>query len=320
MQSLASRSRQALTLLSALTLTTILLPAQASAQDYDLQEQPRTFSFSLNHARIGVMVQMQADKENDKLGATIADVTDDGPADKAGLKDGDIITRFNGTSLAGVEADDDDQSGPGMKLVKLAQKLDDGDTVQVEYRRGSDSRKATIVAEEMKGMMSMRRPMTMMRDDMMKTPMPRSFNFEPGNRLFLSEPGSGFTIRTDGFGAFGLDLTDLSPELGEYFGAKSGVLVLRTPKDSSIALKAGDVITAIDGRTPTSEGQVRRILSSYDAGETAKIEILRKQKKMTVSYKVPENQVRWKRSEIRPDYQVTPDNDGKPKVRARTRT
>lgn len=308
MQSLTIRSRQALTLAAALLLTTALVPGHLVAQDDDARSFARVFSF--NRARIGVMVQMQADKDNDKLGATIADVTEDGPADKAGLKEGDIITRFNGTSLAGAESDDDEQSGPGQKLVKLAQKLDEGDTVQVEYRRGGENRKATLVAEEIAGTFTFCGPGDL-RSWSGPTVRPRVFGTEPGGRLFLNEPGvRTFAFNMNGMALGGLELTDLSPELGEYFGAKSGVLVLKAPKDSSIGLKAGDVITAIDGRTPTSESQVYRILSSYDAGETAKIEVLRKQKKVTVSYKIEERETRWKRT--------APVE--KEKVRARTRT
>src|SRR3989449_8550888 len=40
------------------------------------------------------------------------------------LKVGDIITKFNGTSLAAVKAEDEDESGPGRKLVELARKLE----------------------------------------------------------------------------------------------------------------------------------------------------------------------------------------------------
>lgn len=91
-----------------------------------------------------------------------------------------------------------------------------------------------------------------------------------------------------------LNLTDLNPGLGEYFGAKSGVLVLETPKDSTIPLRAGDVIVSIDGRVPTSEAHARRILGSYEAGETAKVEVLRKQKKLTLTWKTPERERGWK--------------------------
>jgi S1-C subfamily serine protease len=118
---------------------------------------------------------------------------------------------------------------------------------------------------------------------------------EPGlPRMPMGEVGPGnFRVFVDGdFG--GLNLADLNPELGEYFGAKEGVLVLETPEDSTLPLKAGDVILAIDGRAPASEAHARRILRSYETGETAKIEIFRKQKKLTVSWKVPERQWKWK--------------------------
>src|SRR3989441_13101195 len=106
------------------------------------------FSFSGNRGRIGVVVNTASNADSDKIGARIDGVTPGGPAAKGGLKAGDIITKFNGTSLAGVRAEDEDESGPGMKLVQLAHDLDPGDTVRVEYRRGGDTKKATLVAEE----------------------------------------------------------------------------------------------------------------------------------------------------------------------------
>src|SRR5713101_659703 len=99
------------------------------------------FSFSGNRGKIGVIVNTAANADSDKIGARIDGVTPGGPAAKAGLKAGDIITKFNGTWLAGVRAESEDESGPGMKLVQLAHELDPGDTVQVEYRRGGDSKK-----------------------------------------------------------------------------------------------------------------------------------------------------------------------------------
>src|ERR1051325_8145716 len=129
------------------------------------------YTFGESRGRIGVIVDTRADATNDKLGARIEGITPSGPAEKAGLKVGDIITRFNSTALGGVESEDkddeesrpgrklielglggvepedkdDEDSGPGMKLIELARTLDPGDTVQVEYRRGTDSRKSTLV-------------------------------------------------------------------------------------------------------------------------------------------------------------------------------
>lgn len=277
-------SRATLALIAVLT-TLSTMPAHLAAQD-DEPGQVRVFSFG--RPRIGVRVDTRANAETDKLGARIAEVTEDGPAAKAGLKEGDIITRFNGVALGGVKSEEDgDASGPGLKLVALARKLDDGDTVDVEYRRGSENRKAKIVAANLGDTMALRGFRMGPGNGMREFRMP-DLNLEvPGGerRFFFQGPNSG-DIRIFGRGMEGgLDLADLNADLGEYFGAKEGVLVLKAPTDSGSPLKAGDVIVSIDGRATKNEAQARRILRSYGDGETAKIEVLRKQKKLTLSWK-----------------------------------
>ena len=219
-------------------------------------------------------------------------VTPDGPADKAGLKAGDIITRFNGTALGGVKGDDAEGSGPAQKLVELARKLEPGDTVEVEYRRDGSARKAKIVAQDLT-------PWGWRDRFRMEMP-PGGTDFDARAAADAHDarrrPGRSPRVHGGRTGRAGSG-NGLNPELGEYFGAKEGVLVLETPRDSTLPLKAGDVIVAIDGRTPTSEAHARRILRSYDGGETAKLEILRKQKKLTLSWKVPEREWKWKTRE-----------------------
>jgi S1-C subfamily serine protease len=172
--------------------------------------------------------------------------------------------------------------------MELARKLEPGDTVDVEYRRGGETKKTKVVARDLESTGFARRfrvqvPPTEMPFERSFPRMPMELDGGPGDvRMFVTDDGSG------------LHLADLNPELGEYFGAKQGVLVLETPKDSTVPLRAGDVIVAIDGRTPTSEAHAQRILRSYDGGETAKLEILRKQKKLTVTWKVPERDWKWR--------------------------
>jgi len=237
------------------------------------------FSFSGNRGRIGVVVKTVPDAADDKVGARIEAVSPDGPAAKAGLKAGDILTRFNGTALGGVAAANDDESGPGMKLIELARALDPGDTVQVEYRRGSETRKAALVAEEVgaTAWTGIEGP-----DFPFRTPMP-DMEFGPGNHFewMMGAPWGG------------IELVSLNPDLGEYFGTREGVLVVRTPEDSTLTLKGGDVILAIGGRKPTSPMHAMRILRSYDSGETVSIEVLRKQKRTTIGWKVPESEERF---------------------------
>lgn len=258
-----------------------IVPVALGAQTPRPKVAPRAFSYTLtsNRARIGVLVNRQANAETDKYGAKIDGVTPGGPADKAGLKAGDIITKFNGTSLAGASAEDDEDSGPGRKLVELVGALDAGDTVKVEYRRGTETKTATLVTDEQQGFV-FSGPMPSMRGlEIPRTPIP-----------FMTTPEGqgGFSIMCFGDAWCELDLVTLNPDLGDYFGAKEGVLVIKAPGDSTLPLKGGDVILSIGGRKPTSPSHAMRILRSYDAGESVSIEIMRHQRRQTLSWTVPQ--------------------------------
>lgn len=279
-----------------LLCTTCVLPGVLAAQE---QPKPRraeprpgvmTYSFSGSHARIGVVVATSADADSDKIGARIAAVTPGGPAAKAGIQAGDVITRFNGVSLANVRSEDSDESGPGNKLRELAQALDAGDTVQVEYRHGSDNKKGTIVAEDVTYSVNGNYNLGDRGYSLTIPKMEMAPFSEMRMPSVLQGWGSG-----EGFGmgfCFGdawcnLELVSLNSDLGDYFGTKDGVLVVKASEDSTLPLKSGDVILSIGDRKPSNPAQAMRILHSYDAGETINIEILRHQKRQTLSWKVP---------------------------------
>jgi PDZ domain len=257
----------------------------ARARTRTLVEGTGPFAYTLgSRGRIGVVVKTDSDATNDKVGARIEAVTPGGPAEKAGLKAGDIITRFNGTALGGVASEEDDASGPGMKLIDLARALDPGDTVQVEYRRGTANNKVSIVAEELgwSGTMRVEGPEWNGEGPEMGE-MKRMMELSPPFRV-----GSGDLALSIGDAWGGIELVSLNPDLGEYFGTREGVLVVRASEDSTLPLKGGDVIVAIGGRKPTSPMHAMRILRSYDAGETVTIDVQRKQKRATLTWKVPE--------------------------------
>ncbi len=242
---------------------------------------PMAFSFTTaNRARIGVVVNVRADADQDRLGARIEAVTPGGPAAKAGLKAGDVVTKFNATSLAGLRPDDSEDSGPGMKLIELARALEPGDTVRLEYRRGSDTKRATLVAAEVQARWGVAELPRMEREFMQGDPESFRMRIEDGLRGFewFGPPWSG------------LDLVTLNPELGDYFGTREGVLVIKSRGDSMLPLRSGDVILTIDGRKPTSPSHAMRILRSYDAGEVVKLEILRKRNRQTLNWTVPERE------------------------------
>ena len=239
------------------------LDAQRRAEPSRPRERSDQVWTSVNRQRIGVALEADGDEESDRIGAKVASVTPDGPADDAGIRPGDIITRFGNTRLGGDE--------PTKKLVELAQKLEPGDTVRVEYQRNGSRRNATIVAEDLG---SSNFAVTIPRAQIERM-MPAIEGMRDNFAMFVG-------------GWPGIRLAELNEGLGEYFGTSEGLLVLEAPADSTLPLRAGDVITSIDGRTPQSVGHAMRILGSYSEGESVKFQVMRKQQRQTLEWKVSE--------------------------------
>jgi S1-C subfamily serine protease len=238
-----------------------------------------------NRGYLGVNVRWDKNPATDSIGAVLATVSSGGGAEKAGLQGGDILTTFNGEKLAGrYPAAGEGESEPGRKLVDLAQDLEDGDTVVVDYRRGKETHRATIVARRLgyEGF---------------------SFAF-PSPDIRITPPDvhvemAPMIAGLEGLRAFAwssgwldMELVKLNPELGEYFGSTDGLLVIRAPEDSELQLKGGDVILSVDGRPATSQVQLMRVLRSYEPGEDVKLDVLRQKRRMTLTVKIPERRAR----------------------------
>src|SRR5204862_452131 len=106
------------------------------------------------------------------------------------------------------------------------------------------------------------------------------------------EPRVRAFMRSDHRGRIGVVVkTDASPETDK-IGAKIEGVTPGGPADKA-GLKGGDVITSIGGRKPANPSHAMRILRSYETGETVSIEILRKQKRMSLTWKVPAREDRF---------------------------
>lgn len=215
--------------------------------------------------RLGIILQgvLVTGRDDGEEGATILAVTPGSPADEAGLQPGDVITRWNDQPLAdGAENSDDAAVRSTRELLERSRRLDDGETVVLGYLRDGSEHEVTLVAREIE--FSPR-----FVQDFVK---PFGGKMRPGRPFVGVASGLWFLPR----GWSDMELVALNPELGAYFGADAGVLVVRGPKeDESFGLESGDVILRIGNREVKSPEHAMRILRSYEPEEDLTIDIIR---------------------------------------------
>jgi S1-C subfamily serine protease len=259
-------------------------------------EGGRTFA-TVRRGRLGVLVDLTSDAGRDSAGARIAGVTPGGPADRAGVRTDDIVLRINGTRLVGGAAagnarreTDGQQSAPGLRLIEIASSLDEGDTVRLDLRR--DNRPLTVTFQA--GQSDVDVMVRQFGGDRMAFAVPQLHdelqNLLP--RVGAMSPGR-VAVRIGGPLA-DLELVKVNPGLAEYFGTSEGLLVVDAPSDSSLNLRAGDVILGIGGRRPASPAQALRILGTYEPGENVSFEVMRQKRRVTVNGKMPAADRSWR--------------------------
>ena len=288
--------------------TTIIMCAAAavtaSAQERDTEPErrrtpDRTFTYRLGpeshivmrRGRLGVTVDLRPEAGRDTLGALVSGVTPGGPADRAGVQAGDLITRLNGARLVGAEVrseGDGEQSRPGLKLIELSSRLEPGDTVRLDLMRDNRPQTVTFTAAETDMDLLVER---------MRIPgggqgMMREFG-TPYQGWMESMPRMRISM-TDARGLGDLEMIRVSPELAQALGIAEGVLVADAGSDTTLGLRTGDVITSIGARRPTSPAHAMRILSSYEAGENVQFEVMRRGRRTNVTGRLPQQRQPWR--------------------------
>jgi C-terminal processing protease CtpA/Prc len=212
----------------------------------------------------------------------IESVEPDSPADKGGVESRDVLIAIAGQDVTkGVP--------PFGKL------LTPGNHLALQVKRGKSTLTRVIVVEKrpddwmrMKSSMAPMAPMTPMADEgpeppegAWRTPMPPSAMVAP------RAPGElSVQVYYDNATVAGAQLQQFQ-NLKEYFGADTGVLVLRVLPGTPAAragLKGGDVIMRAGGRTVTTPLQFSRLLSRAN-GSSLPLEIMRQRKKETLVLK-----------------------------------
>lgn len=91
-----------------------------------------------------------------------------------------------------------------------------------------------------------------------------------------------WSARFEYFGSNRVEVVQLNPELGSYFGTEVGVLVLDIDGESTLGLRPGDVVVGIGGRQVNDVSDMRRILFSYEDDEKVDFGIWRDGAEATV--------------------------------------
>lgn len=246
---------------------------------------PRLAFLTDNRPRLGISVEMRQTSDPD--GAIVTDVVEGGPADEAGLREGDVITHLDGRSLAepiGADAERDfdlDSSAPVQRLLALARELEPGQEVEVQYRRDGQRQTTMLEAADLSDRWGDVQvlPGSEWNSDEFRG---RMRDLTDQARLWQFR-GPGDVAFSMGRGVGGLELVELNPALGAYFGAEDGVLVTDVTRSNGLGLRPGDVVLSIGGREVRSPQRFRRILGSYGEEEDIEFRIVRDGSEMTVT-------------------------------------
>ena len=259
-----------------------LLYAHPSTQESSAsRNSPSLRVFEGRGAQLGVMVSDIADAKTS--GVRIDEVNPDSPAEKAGLREGDIVVEFDGERVRSAR-----------QFTRLVQETPDGRAVKIAVMR--NGQKQVLDATPEAGRMAWNFGID---SDRLKEEIerglreyPRPFSVEPpefefryddrGPRRFEYRLPEMVMPYMGGRARLGVSVQSLTPELEEYFGAKNGgVLVSSVAPDSAAAkagVKAGDVITTINGRGVNDTGDLLQELREL-SGEVT-IGVVRDKKAM----------------------------------------
>ncbi len=244
-------------------------------------ERPDIMMLDRRGLQLGVMV---SDVDTATSGVRIDEVNEDSPAEKAGLKAGDIVVEYDGERVRSAR-----------QFTRLVQETPEGRTVTIALMR--DGKKQTVSATPENGRMTWNfgpdidralREAERGRGFRFEMPAPPSYEYrfdDRGPRRFEYRlPDNVMPFMGRSRGRLGVTVQSLTPDLAEYFGAKNGgALVSSVTRESAAAkagIKAGDVIVSINNRSVDDSDDLMRELEDLSGDVT--IVVMRDKKEMTL--------------------------------------
>ena len=263
--------------------------AELSARLGDVGPRAYAYRYFADSDRGMIGVVFNDDGQAGAKGLRVDAVTPGGPADKAGVRHGDVVTSVDGKPVSGGDAE-------RMSLPLGELKVDQ--TIKLGVLRDGKTLDIAVKAER-------REPYNMayaLGDGDMHDfeHLPPDFDKriherveQAMQRAHVAERASesaSHALEHLNFSSpwWGLNLASLNADLGSYFGADHGVLVLSAKDDALKSLKSGDVLLDIDGKKVDRPEDALRLLRERPAGSDLKVQVLRQHKTQTLSMKAPD--------------------------------
>jgi serine protease Do len=206
-------------------------------------------------------------------GVVIRGVTPDSPAAKAGLKENDVITEVDGQHVEGAA-----------QFRRMIHEIPAGRSIPLVVWRDGRAQTLNVTlgkAEE--------------RHKEWFKSAPGTFSFNLPNVVVPDMPSFDFdgdvALFSGGHGRLGIDAEEIDGQLGSYFGAPDGEgILVRSVNSGSPAekagMKAGDVITTVNGERVRTVGDLREKLARAE-DKPVKIGVLRNKSETTLTVELP---------------------------------
>ena len=250
----------------------LLIAPGAHAQGMALAPDEVAFQVMTPRSFLGVGV-VEIDEARSRVlnlkeerGVEISRVESESPAEKAGLQTGDVVLTYNGQKVIG-----------GEQFARLVRETPAGRTVTVEISRAGKSMSVPVTIG--------------LRKAGILTPLP-STGFEivtPEFLGFAGAPDIPKPVMCWSNSSLGVEGETLEGQLADYFGVKEGVLVRSVASNSPAAkagMRAGDVITRVDGQSISSPREITSILRNKKLDTTLSVQLVRSRKELTLDLPV----------------------------------
>jgi C-terminal processing protease CtpA/Prc len=274
--------------------------AELQAHMNELAQRMAELSVKIGDQASASALRYLADDKRGMLGVVLDDednglrvsaVTPGGPAERAGIRDGDVITAVDGTPIDnGGDAELAGHLTAG-KPVKLSV-LRDGKALQMrvtpERFQAADWQALARTAQT-----AAQRSLAQLNSPEFRKQLDRSMQdamrqTEKARAQIAAQWGKGFALKDQWFAPWwGLNLASLNPELGRYFGTGRGALVLSNDAQRYPGLEAGDVITEVNGSAVSKPEDAMRALQALPTDKPVRLTVLRHGESLAVELKTP---------------------------------